>query len=206
MRVHTYVIATDAGSAPNYEPPIVTLAVCKPRIRKKATVGEVVIAFAGHGVNPAEPHGVVWAGIVGEKLTFAEYWRDKRFRGKRPDKSEHPDNFYRPVEGGLLWVENPVHGSEATEKDTGGQYVLVFSKSWIFREYGPVMPAEFGLRMQHGRRGERVSDLSEAQWKRLQAWLERQPSVSTTDARSTKRCSPNYERSVRVASQRRGHC
>ncbi len=27
MRVHTYVIAADAGSAPNYDPPAVTLSV-----------------------------------------------------------------------------------------------------------------------------------------------------------------------------------
>ncbi|MBK7522567.1 MAG: hypothetical protein IPI75_21070 [Gammaproteobacteria bacterium] len=39
MRVHTYVIAVDAGSAPNYDPPFVTLAVCKPRIRRKAEIG-----------------------------------------------------------------------------------------------------------------------------------------------------------------------
>jgi hypothetical protein len=49
MRVHRYVIATDAGSAPNYDPPAVTLAVCKPGIRKKAKVGDLVRAFARCG-------------------------------------------------------------------------------------------------------------------------------------------------------------
>ncbi|MFJ4431258.1 hypothetical protein ACIPZG_09820 [Pseudomonas sp. NPDC089395] len=73
MRVHTYVIATDAGSAPNYDPPAVTLAVCKPRIRKKAKVGELVLAFAGAKVNPTSRHSVVWTGIVSEILTFSEY-------------------------------------------------------------------------------------------------------------------------------------
>ena len=57
MRVHTYVIATDAGSAPNYDAPFVTLAVCKPRIRMKAKCGDLVLAFAGktlnnHGLKP----------------------------------------------------------------------------------------------------------------------------------------------------------
>ena len=55
MRVHTYVIATDAGSAPNYDPPAVTLAVCKPGIRKKAKVGDLVRGFAGAAVNPSAP-------------------------------------------------------------------------------------------------------------------------------------------------------
>src|SRR6266481_3668348 len=100
MRVHTYVIATDAGSAPNYGPPFVTLAVCKPRIRRKAAIGDLVLAFAGRQVNPSEPHSVVWAGIVAEKMSFADYWSDRRFAGKKPGRSRLSDNFYRPVDGG----------------------------------------------------------------------------------------------------------
>lgn len=61
MRIHTYVITKDAGSAPNYDFPAVTLAVCKPRIRKKAKVGDIVLAFAGVPVNPTSSHSVVWA-------------------------------------------------------------------------------------------------------------------------------------------------
>ena len=110
MRVHTYVIVVDSGAAPNYDKPFTTLAVCKPRIRRKAGIGELVLAFAGQKVNPYEPHTVVWAGVVTEKLSFAEYWNDTRFAGKKPDRALTPDNFYRPTKGdGLLWVENPVH-------------------------------------------------------------------------------------------------
>jgi len=90
MRVHTYVIATDAGSAPNYDPPAVTLAVCKPGIRKKAKVGDLVLAFAGAVVNPTSRHSVVWAGIVSEVLTFTEYWNDRRFTSKKPDCTDVP--------------------------------------------------------------------------------------------------------------------
>jgi hypothetical protein len=56
------------------------------------------LAFAGKQVNPTEPHSVVWAGVITEKMSFAEYWDDRRFAGKKPDRSEHPDNFYRPVD------------------------------------------------------------------------------------------------------------
>ncbi len=167
MRVHTYVIAVDAGSAPNYDRPYVTLAVCKPRIRRKAEIGELVLAFAGKEVNPVEPHTVVWAGVISEKMTFAEYWNDRRFAGKKPNKSQHPDNFYRPVDGGLLWVQNGVHDADATTHDTSGKFVLVFSPSWCFGGQGPLMPIEFDLRMVGGRRGERVAELAESEWKRL---------------------------------------
>jgi hypothetical protein len=46
MRAYRYVIQHDEGSAPNYEPPV-TLAICKPRIRKGARAGDLVIAFEG---------------------------------------------------------------------------------------------------------------------------------------------------------------
>ena len=190
MRVHTYVIAVDAGSAPNYDRPFVTLAVCKPRIRRKAEVGELVLAFAGKQVNPKEPHTVVWAGVINEKMTFAEYWNDRRFAGKKPEKSQHPDNFYRPIDGCLLWVQNHVHDADAATHDTSGKFVLAFSPSWRFGAYGPLMPSEFDLRMVGGRRGERVVELSEPEWKRLRAWLDENSAGATSPTQSPKRCRP----------------
>ena len=203
MRVRTYVIRWDAGSAPNYDPPFITLAVCKPRIRRKAEIGELVLAFAGKPVNPWEPHTVVWAGIVAEKLSFADYWRDRRFAGKKPDRSDHSDNFYRPVDGGLLWVKNKVHGPEETSKDTGGQFVLGFSPWWRFGAHGPLMPTEFGLRMANGRRGERVSEISEAEWKGLRSWLNGYSRVADFPPQSASRCSPRKKPGKVPAIQRR---
>lgn len=203
MRVHTYVIAVDAGSAPNYDPPFVTLAVCKPRIRRKAEIGEVVMAFAGREVNPAEPHTVVWAGIVSEKMSFAEYWNDRRFATKKPDQTDHPDNFYRPVDGGLLWVQNDVHEPDATNHDTGGKFVLGFSPSWRFGAQGPLMPIEFDLRMVGGRRGERVDDLTESEWKRLRAWLDENSADVSTIPQGSKRCRPIKKPAQEQASVRR---
>jgi len=189
MRIHTYVIAVDSGAAPNYDPPCTTLAVCKPRIRRKATVGEVVLAFAGKHVNPFEPHTVVWAGVVAEKMPFADYWNDRRFSRKKPDRSSTPDNFYRPTEdGGLLWIENPVHPRENAQHDLSGLNVLAFDPSWRFGSSGPVMPVEFGLRMTNGRRGERLLELSDAGWRRLRAWLDEQSQLETAPSSIGKRC------------------
>jgi hypothetical protein len=203
VRVHTYVIRWDAGSAPNYDPPFITLAVCKPRIRKKAEVGDLVLAFAGKPVNPLEPHTVVWAGIVAEKMSFSDYWDDRRFAGKKPDRSDHSDNFYRPVNGGLLWVENEVHGPEETNKDTGGLFVLGFSPSWRFGANGPAMPTEFGLRIVNGRRGERVSELSGPESKRLKSWLDGHFHVADSQRKPAARCSPRKKLRKVVAVQRR---
>jgi hypothetical protein len=72
MRVHTYVIATDAGSAPNYDPPFVTLAVCKPRIRRKADIGELVLAFA---VRPPVCIGLAFPGTPAHRNTTTSHRR-----------------------------------------------------------------------------------------------------------------------------------
>jgi hypothetical protein len=178
MRLHTYVIAVDAGSAPNYDAPHTTLAVCKPRIRQKAEVGDVVLAFTGRTVS-REPHAVCWAGLVREKLTFAEYWKDPRFKGKKPDRSETPDNFYRPVaDGTYLQVENPVHGPDSVARDLGGYYILVCEPAWRFGASGPVLPSEFGYRISpSARRGERVHGLSASGWHELRAWLDGEPQL-----------------------------
>lgn len=202
MRIHTYVIAVDSGAAPNYDPPCTTLAVCKPRIRRTAQPGELVLAFAGAKENPHEPHTVVWAGIVSEKLPFADYWNDKRFADKKPGPSPTPDNFYRPTrDGGLLWIENPVHGPEAAEHDTNGQFVLAFETSWRFGAHGPTLPAEFGLRMTHGRRGERLHEFTDAEWRRLQYWLDAQSQTPGTTSRG--RCGPAPRRRAPVAPRQR---
>ena len=174
MRIHTYVIAVDAGSAPNYDPPFVTLAVCKPRIRRKAEVGDCVLAFAGAGVNPSDPHAVVWAGIVTEIIPMAEYWNDRRFARKKPERTSLPDNFYRPTHNGLTQVPNPIHGEDSIPRDIRGINALVFNPAWRFGAYGPRLPAEFGLRMVGGRRGERISEASADEWKALRSWLDAQ--------------------------------
>lgn len=201
MRVHTYVIATDAGSAPNYDPPAVTLAVCKPRIRKKAKVGDLVLAFAGSAVNPISGHSVVWAGIVSEVLTFTEYWNDRRFASKKPVCTDVPDNFYKPTgNGGFVWQPNPVHGPEAQDRDTGGLNVLVFDHAWRFGAIGPLLPEDFGLRMIVGRRGEKVGDLIDSDWQRLEIWLNAQPQA-TIEAASDRKSSRSYPPRALPAAQ-----
>ena len=208
MRIHTYVIAVDSGAAPNYDAPCTTLAVCKPRIRRAAEPGELVLAFAGHKLNPHEPHTVVWAGVVSEKLSFADYWNDKRFAGKKPDRNATPDNFYRPTpEGGLRWVDNPVHFPEQAEHDINGQFVLAFKPAWRFGANGPPLPDSFGLRMVGGRRGERIHDLTDTEWRRLKTWLDMSARASSDDdvpapCVPARRCTAPKRRPTRKPS----HC
>jgi len=196
MNLYTYVIMTDRGSAPNYEPPFTTLAICKPKIRKGAQVGDAVLAYTGSSMSP-EPHAVCWAGVIKEKLTFEEYWDDARFQEKKPEKSGTPDNIYYPVNGGLLQVPNSSHGTDAFTRDTNGQFVLVFDPCWYFGSGGPVKPANFDLRMTAGRRAHRKHELHVQQWDQLKTWLDANtsktimlPPLVDKNAKGTSRTPP----------------
>lgn len=196
MRVYSYVIVVDQGSAPNYDAPFVTLAVCKPRIRRSARVGDLVLAFTGKALGP-EPHAVRWAGVVSEKLTFAEYWRDERFQRKKPGQSARPDNIYQPGPGGLVQVPNSTHDESNVERDLKSEDVLVFDRAWRFDGVIALVPRELDIRMD-SRRGHRVFDLSPAQAKKLLSWLDREaprwepPALAR--AQAGKRCSPAPKR------------
>lgn len=188
MKVFTYVIATDAGCAPNYDPPCLTLAICKPKIRLAAEPGDLVLAFNGSQLG-SNPHGVRWAGIVSEKLSFADYWHDPRFASKKPDAARMPDNIYEPVGLDFRQAPNPAHGPESRARDLGGRFALTFHQAWYFGRRAPILPAEFGLHMIGGRRGHRVSELAEARWQSLREWLDSQTQSS---ARATDKpgCRP----------------
>jgi len=176
MRVWTYVIANDRGSAPNYDKPAVTLAVCKPRVRRAARVGDLVIAFSGRKIA-ARSHSVRWAGIVGEVIPLEKYWNDKRFRTKRPGNTEKPDNFYKQESHTWRQVENSTHGLKHMERDLRGVNTLVFYKAWHFFSETDDLPLYFNLRMPfRARRGHRVSDISKQKINDIIRWLCRQNS------------------------------
>lgn len=204
MKVYRYVIAFDEGAAPNYQTPMTTLAICKPRIRAGAQVGDLVVAFSAARLSP-EPHGVRWAGVVSEKLTFAEYWKDTRFAGKKPSRTPLSDNIYKPVDGGMMLVENRVHGPEDAAHDLSGGYVLCFRESWRFGSAAPVLPEEFGLRIVGGRRGHRVSHMDDSAWLRLRRWLNRQASASEELKPTGRKCRPALVRTV-TRTSRKLHC
>lgn len=172
MRAYRYVIRNDDGSAPNYDPPPVTLAICKPQIRRLAKKDDLIIAFEGRDLGQ-NPHGVRWAGIVSEILPFAGYWNDPRFQGKKPDRTTRPDNIYEPGPWGLRQVDNPIHRNAHVARDLGGRNVLVFGRAWQMKALSQPLPEEFDLRIGSPyRRGHRVRELTTNEQIRILEWLD----------------------------------
>eukprot|EP00051_Salpingoeca_urceolata_P020837 m.317687 g.317687 ORF g.317687 m.317687 type:complete len:459 (-) comp19690_c0_seq2:91-1467(-) len=100
--VFAYVMPTDANVAPNVSGGWCTLSTCKGAIRSKAQPGDFIVALSSvvAGQGPAS-RKIVWVGVVGQSLTFAEYWRDERFQCKKQDAMPgFADNLYEPTDDG----------------------------------------------------------------------------------------------------------
>jgi hypothetical protein len=115
VTVFSYVIEHDLGFAPNPFQGACTLACCKPRIRKKAALGDLVLGM-GAAKPKLQKHITYWMR-VDEILTFDEYWRDHRFRRKKPVMSgttflRYGDNIYHRNDKGVLKQEDSFHSLE----------------------------------------------------------------------------------------------
>ncbi len=81
MNIFTYVIEHDLGFAPNPFHGACTLACCKPRIRKKAGLGDIILG-TGAALPKLRGRLTYWMR-VDEIISFDDYWKDKRFRRKK---------------------------------------------------------------------------------------------------------------------------
>ena len=106
----SYIITRDFGFAPNPFHGVLTLATCKPSIRKSAKVGDYLM-----GNSPkATGNKLIYMAKVDEIITFDQYWNDPRFQCKKPTmngsfKTLYGDNIYH--HDGEDWVQADSHHS-----------------------------------------------------------------------------------------------
>ena len=112
VKVYSYVVTHDYGYAPNPHGGYCTLACCKPRIRRIAGIGDLIVGTGSRQRGRGDQ--LVYAMRVSEAMSFTEYWHDPRFRYKRPDVSagdcrRYGDNAYRRDEGAGVWRQAASH-------------------------------------------------------------------------------------------------
>ena len=147
-RIYRYVVRIDRGGTPNPYHGWCSMAVCKPQIRRTARIGDWIV-----GLRSKRNDEVISAMRVDEVLSFGDYWRDPRFRAKRPGRAPIPDNFYRPDRrGSLTRVDNPLHGPEDTARDLAGRHVLVSWRFWYFGDRSPELPTHL-IHLVHSNQG-----------------------------------------------------
>ena len=179
MNIFGYVMSDHSPAAPSFTPPFVTLALTQPDIRRLAQPGDIVVGCTRISAD-RRANAVRWAGRVTEKLAFAEYWDDPRFRSKRPGLTAWPDNIYRWSDDSTADLQqisgNGVRDARHIVSDLGGRFVLVFADYWDLASPYPVPPQRFGLHMPNSAV---VYPLQEEwtrqQWWDLREWLSQQP-------------------------------
>lgn len=143
-----YKMTNDTGFAPNPFHGNLTLATCKPSIRRARQQGDWIAGFvsrqlvrnaAAAGVK-IQYMGLIYLAEITEKpLPLGEYFQDSRFAGKKPNLgSSSPrlrcgDNIYSVKANGCFrWWPNDHHDSSAMPHDTGGRNALISSRFWYF--------------------------------------------------------------------------
>lgn len=171
QRIFRYVVRYDAGTAPRPFGGMCSLAICKPKIRASAQVGDWIIGF-----RSKQPSHVVYAMQITEKLTLGEYWQDPRFEDRKPGKTPFPDNLYRPGRNGALeQVPNPVHEQYDAAKDIRGRNVLLSSRYWYFGRDSVPIPTEL-IHLVHTTQGHVVhKQRRSTDIKQLERWLRAWP-------------------------------
>ena len=164
MRLFSYKMTTDSGFAPNPFGRSLTLATCKPQMRRRKLVGDWIAGFtskklAGHEGGSER---LIYLMRVGEKLPIREYFSDSRFQNKIPDMStDDPiaragDNIYRPRPNAGSWADfeqlpNANHECSHQDADISGRYVLIADEFYYFGSSALILPPEVRPRVPPGR-------------------------------------------------------
>lgn len=182
MNVFTYVIEHDLGFAPNPFHGVCTLACCKPRIRKKAQLGDVVLGTGA--VLPNLRGCLTYWMRVDEITTFDKYWEDPRFRNKKPAMLgttlyRYGDNIYHRDDGEETYhQEYSFHSMEDgavspgdLKRDTGTTDKVLVSRNFAFwGKSGLLIPDHLSCFVKRERHL-----FSEEQKQALMEWLRTHP-------------------------------
>ena len=177
-RVFSYVVVHDSGFAPNPFHGLLTLACCKPKIRRNARVGDIVVGLSSRCER------IVYAARVGDVIGFDEYWTDPRYLDKRPrvdaDRivDRTGDNIYEPVAGDYRQLHSMHSHRDGTEDpytkrtDLGGRCILVCERFTYWGGSGPELPEELAF-LTIGR--SHRSRFSDAQVRTVKDWFSSLP-------------------------------
>ena len=143
-----YRMTHDTGFAPNPFYGALTLATCKPAVRRTRKMGDWVAGFASKALRhnaaaqgvPIPHNGLVYLmQVTEEPLELSDYFNDPRFLNKRPllnalaPEVQCGDNIYwRDADGLYQQLPNKSHQPDAKSRDTSGKNALVSTRFWYF--------------------------------------------------------------------------
>lgn len=112
-RYYVYKVVVDAGGAPCVYHNRLSLAICKPAIRRTAQVGDLIFGFSSN--DDEIQNRLVYIAEVTEKVTKGDYYFDPRYENR-------PDCIYEWTRGGYLVLRDDARHhqfADARPRDVG---------------------------------------------------------------------------------------
>jgi len=192
--LYLYKLVADGGGAPCVWRGLLSLAICKPKIRKNAAKGDIIFGVGGKNYGQR----LIYIAKVTAKLDKGDYYRKRQY-------AKRPDCIYRNVEGrAQLKPQARYHNqSDQRRKDVGttfeNAYVLLSSDFRYFGrkgtdDYKRDFPAIAAL-VKGLRRGHRVNHSTKVRRELLElkkrVWRKHRPmKIGTpTDTDRTRLCN-----------------
>ena len=156
IRLFSYKMTHDTGFAPNPFHGMLTLANCKPLIRKCKKIGDWIAGFSSKELNGGGmgEERLVFLMKVTDKISYQEYWHNPIYDRKKPDLlSPHTidkagDNIYQPLKDNPLLssdfqqIENKNHKEWDQMHDLSGKFVLISECFYYFGAASIVIPKD----------------------------------------------------------------
>lgn len=151
---YAYIVSRDYGFAPNPFYNVLTLATCKPVIRKNAKVGDFIIGNAQKENN----YKLIYIAKISKILTFDEYWNSPEYACKKPVMNGslmklYGDNIYHHSDvDSNQWIQEDSHHSlddgspnpKNLNRDTGKtDHVLICTEYYYLGKSMILLPDTF---------------------------------------------------------------
>ena len=152
--IYSYILKNDSGLAPNISGNALTLALCKPDIRRLAGVDDYLIGVNDHKDKKKNGDRIVFIAKINVKMTLGEYYVmcDENEDWKKCKMSTHHevgDCQYKYEDGRYIQLPG-CHTMEHYDKDISGENVLISTDFIYFGKYVEPIPDNL-LGMKGGR-------------------------------------------------------
>lgn len=175
IRLFSYKMTHDTGFAPNPFHGILTLANCKPYMRKTKQKGDWIAGFSSVELNGDKvgEERLIFLMKVTDKVKYCQYWDNPVYKNKIPDVrssdriNKAGDNIYEPLIADarlpedFKQINNKHHKTEDKKiKDINGNNVLISDYFFYFGSMPVRIPKEFSPDIPKGstRYGKRTHD------------------------------------------------
>ncbi len=168
IEVFSYKMTHDTGFAPNPFGGLLTLATCKPMMRKYKKVGDWIAGFTSGAPLFKDKVGsekLLYLMKVEKKISLHDYWHNPDYSNRKPSiqstkiMEKIGDNIYKPLTGHPETISdyeqlpNLHHGIDKIARDIKGENVLIASEFYYFGASPLDLPEEFKPDLPIGQSG-----------------------------------------------------